>query len=57
MPIGRLGTEDDIARAVLFLAGEDAAYITGQTLLVDGGVTGNMISQLPRPPAVERPEG
>lgn len=57
VPIGRLGTEDDIARAVLFLAGEDAAYITGQTLLVDGGVTGNMISQLPRPPAVERPEG
>lgn len=55
VPVGRLGTEDDIARAVLFLAGEDAAYITGQTLLVDGGVTHNMISQLPRPPAVEHP--
>lgn len=56
VPIGRLGTEDDVARAVMFLAGEDAAYITGQTLLVDGGVTHNMIGQLPRPPAVDRGE-
>lgn len=56
VPLGRLGTEDDIARAVMFLAGEDAAYVTGQTLLVDGGVTHNMISQLPRPPAVDRGE-
>lgn len=54
VPIGRLGTEDDVARAVMFLAGRDAAYITGQTLLVDGGVTHNMISQLPRPPSVDR---
>jgi 3-oxoacyl-[acyl-carrier protein] reductase len=38
-PAGRLGTPADIAPAVLFLASEDAAYITGQTLTVDGGLT------------------
>lgn len=38
-PAGRLGTGDDIAAAVLFLASEESAYITGQTLVVDGGLT------------------
>jgi 3-oxoacyl-[acyl-carrier protein] reductase len=38
-PAGRLGTPADIAPAVLFLAGDGAAYITGQTLTVDGGLT------------------
>jgi len=36
-PIGRRGTPDDIARAVAFLASEEARYVTGQTLVVDGG--------------------
>jgi 3-oxoacyl-[acyl-carrier protein] reductase len=36
-PLGRFGTEEDIAGAVLFLASERASYVTGQTLLVDGG--------------------
>lgn len=36
-PLGRLGTADDIASAVLFLASEEAAWITGVTLPVDGG--------------------
>ena len=35
--MGRLATTDDIAAAVLFLASADAGYITGQTLVVDGG--------------------
>ena len=37
-PAGRLGKPEDIAPAILFLASTDAAYITGQTLTVDGGL-------------------
>lgn len=37
--IGRLGTPDDVARAVAFLASEDASFITGHTIVVDGGWT------------------
>jgi len=36
-PLGRLGEPADVASAVAFLAGDDAAWITGQTLVVDGG--------------------
>lgn len=38
VPLKRFATPDDIAKAVLFLAGEDAAYITGQVLGVNGGL-------------------
>jgi 3-oxoacyl-[acyl-carrier protein] reductase len=38
IPCGRLGTPEDVAAAVRFLAGEPAAYITGQVLAVDGGM-------------------
>ena len=38
IPLGRLGTVEDVARAVSFLASKDAAYITGQVLNVDGGM-------------------
>jgi 3-oxoacyl-[acyl-carrier protein] reductase len=37
IPLGRLGTTDDVAAAALFLASEDAAYISGTLLFVDGG--------------------
>jgi 3-oxoacyl-[acyl-carrier protein] reductase len=37
-PLGRFGTTDEIAKAVAFLASDDAAYITGQVLAVDGGL-------------------
>jgi NAD(P)-dependent dehydrogenase (short-subunit alcohol dehydrogenase family) len=36
-PVGRLGAPEDIAAAVAFLASEDASFVTGQNLLVDGG--------------------
>lgn len=38
-PLRRLGTPEDIASAVSFLANEDAGFITGQVLIVDGGFT------------------
>ena len=38
-PIGRGGEQNDIARAVLFLASDDAGFITGTELIVDGGLT------------------
>jgi NAD(P)-dependent dehydrogenase (short-subunit alcohol dehydrogenase family) len=38
-PLGRLGRAGDIAPAILFLASAEAAWITGATLLVDGGLT------------------
>ena len=37
IPLGRLGTVDEIGYAALFLATDEAGYITGQTIVVDGG--------------------
>ncbi len=37
VPLGRLGSVDDIANAVLFLASDEAGYITGQQIVIDGG--------------------
>jgi NAD(P)-dependent dehydrogenase (short-subunit alcohol dehydrogenase family) len=45
-PLGRMGTPDDIAAAALFLASDDAAYISGQTIVVDGA---NSTQKLPTP--------
>ena len=39
IPAGRFGAADDVAAAVLYLASPAAAYITGQTLTIDGGLT------------------
>lgn len=53
VPLGRLGTATDVADAVLFLASEQAGYIHGQNIVVDGGVTGSVIAHLPRPAAID----
>jgi NAD(P)-dependent dehydrogenase (short-subunit alcohol dehydrogenase family) len=42
-PTGRVGTPDDIAAMVLYLAGEQAGFITGQNFVIDGGMTKKMI--------------
>jgi 3-oxoacyl-[acyl-carrier protein] reductase len=39
VPLGRPGSAEDVAAAVAFLASEEAAYITGHVLTVDGGMT------------------
>ncbi|MDM0071112.1 SDR family oxidoreductase [Variovorax sp. J31P207] len=38
-PVGRLGQVEDIANAAVFLAGDDSGFMTGESMLIDGGVT------------------
>ncbi|WTW95562.1 SDR family oxidoreductase [Streptomycetaceae bacterium NBC_01309] len=42
VPMGSLGHSEDVAAAVAFLASEDASYITGQDLVIDGGLVGSV---------------
>ena len=44
--LGRLGTPDDIGKAVLFLASDEASWITGQVIAVDGGFTAGQPSEI-----------
>jgi 3-oxoacyl-[acyl-carrier protein] reductase len=56
VPLGRAGTSEDIAAAVAFLASEEAWYITGQVLYVDGGMLAQLRSpqvDLDLPPSVK----
>lgn len=48
IPLGRIGEPEDIANAALFLASEDASFITGHALVVDGGMTVGAGLELPQ---------
>jgi NAD(P)-dependent dehydrogenase (short-subunit alcohol dehydrogenase family) len=48
IPAGRPGRPDDLDGAVVFLASESSRYLTGQTLLVDGGISTGALRALPR---------
>lgn len=53
IPLRRLGTADDIANLVTFLSSEQSSYITGENILVDGGIAMSILSTLPRPKSVD----
>ena len=48
IPLKRPGAYEDLEGAIVFLASDASAYVTGQTLLVDGGITTNSVRALPR---------
>ncbi len=50
VPLGRIGTPDDVARAVVHLAGSDAGYVTGVDLRVDGGLGDHILAMIPGVP-------
>lgn len=47
VPLGRVATPEDIADVIAFLLGPDARYVNGHDLVVDGGVTGNLLGRMP----------
>ena len=47
VPLGRVAQPEDMAAVICFLLGPDAGYINGQDIIVDGGVTGNLLGRLP----------
>lgn len=51
VPLGRMGTADEVAGAIVYLLGPDATYVTGAVLRVDGGRTLAAPAGAPKPPA------
>ena len=48
-PLGEIGTTEDVAYAALFLASDEAKWVTGTTMMVDGGLTIQSVEALIRP--------
>jgi NAD(P)-dependent dehydrogenase (short-subunit alcohol dehydrogenase family) len=47
IPMGRVGTAEEISKTAIFLASDDASYLTGSNIIVDGGMTSQLVSQEP----------
>jgi len=45
IPLGRMGTPEDVAGLVAYLASDDASYVTGSTFVIDGGLMRNYKEQ------------
>jgi glucose 1-dehydrogenase len=54
VPFGRVGQPEDIARAIAFLCGPEAGYLTGQNLVVDGGFASSILGHIPGLPRSAR---
>jgi NAD(P)-dependent dehydrogenase (short-subunit alcohol dehydrogenase family) len=57
VPLGRLASADDIANAFLYLASDEAAYVTGTNLVVDGGLTAQIYDAPTVPESLATPAG
>jgi 3-oxoacyl-[acyl-carrier protein] reductase len=56
IPLGRIGTAVDVARAVVYLASPEASYITGVGLRLDGGLGDRVLATIPsKPPTQAQP--
>jgi 3-oxoacyl-[acyl-carrier protein] reductase len=50
VPLGRIGRAEDVGAAVAYLASAAASYVTGQNLVVDGGISDHMLTLIPGRP-------
>ena len=49
VPVGRIGTTEEVARVIAFLAGDGASYVNGVNITIDGGLTQTLSQTFPRP--------
>lgn len=47
IPLGRIGTPEDVAHTALFLCSDESSFVTGQDILVDGGLLDNLLQGIP----------